>query len=436
MTAHPFEISGCGRSQSAPTVPRFQFIHILIDRAYSREPNRNQLADSANMFHSVVLSMSVAVPASDYWEKSWIHCSAISGKQWLFPTVQTTMAYGKYWLVLVLFVACVSAAIAAQSTQLTQGAVTSACHVSPIVSNLDKSAHFYHDIIGLDLVPTPEAGLLPWDTDQGHLDLHGLPRARLRFIGARMPGVFCGVELVEFAGAQQQKIRRRLQDPGAAMLFLIVRDIDAIFSRLKASGATVITKGGAPMFVGPSKTARAVIIQDPDGHFIELAQLEPTPATTATAESNVIGIRLRITVADSGKAADYYRQTLGIDAKPGAFTNDQSVMAMMGFPAAAEYRVGTSTLPGSQLVLELIEFRGVGETKAVASRVQDAGSYRLQLNVLDIDETLAALKRAGSRVISTGGSPVRMTFGSIPWRLAVVQDPNNLFLVVQQRLAL
>jgi hypothetical protein len=28
-----------------------------------------------------------------------------------------------------------------------------------------------------------------------------------------------------------------------------------------------------------------------------------------------------------------------------------------------------------------------------------------------------------------------MTFGANPWRLAVVQDPNNLFLVVQQRLA-
>jgi hypothetical protein len=57
------------------------------------------------------------------------------------------------------------------------------------------------------------------------------------------------------------------------------------------------------------------------------------------------------------------------------------------------------------------------------------------LNVRDIDETLAALKQSGSRVISTGGLPVRMTFGANPWRLAVVQDPNNLFLVVQQRLA-
>src|SRR4030095_562685 len=253
-------------------------------------------------------------------------------------------------------------------------------------------------------------------------------------MGARMLGVFCGVELVEFSGVEQRKVHRRLQDPGAAMLILLVRDIDSIFSRLKAAGVTVLTRGGSPMFVGPSKTARAVIVQDQDGHPIELAHLEPTPPTTAAAESNVIGIRLRITGRDSDKAATYYRQTLGIEAKPGAFTKDESVMAMMGFPAVAEYRVRTATLPGS-LMLELIEFRGVGETKSLPSRVQDPGSYRLQLNVRDIDESLAALKDAGARVISTKGAPVQMTFGANPWRLAVVQDPNNLFFVVQQRLA-
>jgi hypothetical protein len=86
-------------------------------------------------------------------------------------------------------------------------------------------------------------------------------------------------------------------------------------------------------------------------------------------------------------------------------------------------------------VQELIEFQGAGSPKSIASRVQDTGSYRLQLNVRDIDETLSELKQAGSRVISTNGSPVSMTLGSSPWRLAVVQDPNDLFLVVQQRLA-
>jgi len=319
--------------------------------------------------------------------------------------------------------------------QSSPGAVTSACHVSPIVSDLDKSAHFYHDVIGLDLDPKPGTAPLPWDKDPVHLNLHGLPNARLRFIGARMPGVFCGVELVEFASAEQRRVRRRLQDPGAAMLILLVRDIDAIFSRLKAAGAVVHTTGGAPILVGPSKTARAVIVEDPDGHLIELAQLEPAPPTNAAANSNVIGIRLRITVRDSEKAAAYYLQALGIELKPGIFTKDESVMAMMGFPATAQYRVATSTLPDSMLVLELIEFKGAGPPKSVASRVQDTGSYRLQLNVRDIDQTLSELKQAGSRVISTNGSPVSTTLGSNPWRLAVVQDPNNLFLVIQQQLA-
>jgi hypothetical protein len=84
--------------------------------------------------------------------------------------------------------------------------------------------------------------------------------------------------------------------------------------------------------------------------------------------------------------------------------------------------------------LEFIEFRGLGESKRTESRVQDPGSYRLQLNVGDIDATLAALKGAGSRVISTGGVPVSMTFGTSRWRLAVAPDFNNLFLIVQQRL--
>jgi len=325
-------------------------------------------------------------------------------------------------------------AVAMQAAQPQAGAVNGACHVSPIVSDLDNSAHFYHDILGLDLVPKPGSEQLPWDTDPGLLMLHGLPKARLRFIGARMPGVSCGVELIQFAGTEQRNVRRRLQDPGSTMLILLVRDIDTIFARLNAARSTVLTKGGAPMFVGPAKTARAIIVQDPDGHPIELAQLQPAPPTSATAESNVIGIRLRVTVTDSEKAAAYYRQTLGIEIKPGAFTKDESVMAMMGLPAAAEYRVGTSTLPGSQVVLELIEFKGVGETKSLASHVQDPGSYRLELTVRDIDEALTAMKHAGSRVISTNGSPVRMTVGSNPSRLAVVQDPNNLFLVLQQRL--
>ena len=321
----------------------------------------------------------------------------------------------------------------ASGQPISSNRVTSACHVSPIVADLDKSAHFYHGLLGLDLVPTPPPGPLPVDTRPEHLDLHGLPQAKLRFIGARMPTVFCGVELVEFTGIDRRPVARRTQDPGAVMLILLVRDLDTLFARLKAAGTPVATTGGMPMTVGASKT-RVVVVQDPDGHPVELAQLETPPQTTAPATSNVIGIRLRVTVDDTDKAIQYYRSMLDIDAKAGEFTKNESVMAMMGLPSSGEYRLSTAQLPASALMLEFIEFRDVGDSRRIESRVQDPGSYRLQLNVSDIDATLDALKGAGSRVISTGGMPVSMTFGTSRWRLAVVPDFNHLFLIVQQRL--
>jgi hypothetical protein len=81
-------------------------------------------------------------------------------------------------------------------------------------------------------------------------------------------------------------------------------------------------------------------------------------------------------------------------------------------------------------VFELLELRGL-EAAAVRSRIQDPGSYRLQLDVDYIDRTVAALSNAGSRAISTAGTPVNMTLGR-PRRAAVVPDLNNLFLVLQQ----
>jgi hypothetical protein len=107
-------------------------------------------------------------------------------------------------------------------------------------------------------------------------------------------------------------------------------------------------------------------------------------------------------------------------------------MAMMGLPAGVEYRLTTVQFPGASPLVEQIEFRGLAATPVV-SRVQDPGSYRLQLNVRDLDATLRAVKGAGGHVVSTDGVPVSMTFGTSPWRLAVAPDLNNLFLILQQR---
>ena len=103
-----------------------------------------------------------------------------------------------------------------------------------------------------------------------------------------------------------------MQDPGAVTLILLVRDLDAAFAKLKAAGVPVVTTGGAPLAMSTTNKTRAIIVQDPDGHFVELAQLDPLPATAAPASSNVIGIRLRVTVADMDGTLRFYRERLGL----------------------------------------------------------------------------------------------------------------------------
>jgi len=315
-------------------------------------------------------------------------------------------------------------------TAAAAGSVIGACHVSPIVQDLDRAAAFYHGLLGLDLVPTPAPGPLPLDTDPGHLHLLGLPTAKLRFIGARMPGVRCGIEIVELAGVDRSPVQRRIQDPGAVTLILLVRDVDALFAKMKRTGVPIVTTGGAPMAVGK---ARVVIVKDPDDHFVELAQLDPPPATTLPASSQVIGIRLRVTVGNVDRATHVYRDLLGLEPKTGAFTSNDAVMSMMGLPAGRglEYRLTTTEMPSSPLLLEFLELKGL-EGKATTARIQDPGSYRLLLNVNDVDAALAAVKTTGAKVLSSGGQPVRMTFGGNPWRLAATTDPNNLFLILMQ----
>jgi len=59
-----------------------------------------------------------------------------------------------------------------------------------------------------------------------------------------------------------------IHDPGAGVLRLIVRDVDALLETLKAAGVPVASAGGEPVKVGGRNF---VIMRDPDGFFFQLA---------------------------------------------------------------------------------------------------------------------------------------------------------------------
>ena len=226
------------------------------------------------------------------------------------------------------FIAVVLLAIASAATAQDGLVVGLGNFFSPIVGDLDKAIAFYRDGIGLDIQGTPANA----EQNPALRNMFGLPDAQLRWQIGRPAGMRSGVEIVEIKKAGGRGLERRLQDIGATTLIVLVRDLDSVFGRLKQLGAPVVTKGGAPLFVpGGARKSRAVIVQDPDGHFVELFQPDPLPEATATPAPNVLEVRVRLAVADVERETRLYRDALGLAVRaPGEFAGQPTVLDMMG----------------------------------------------------------------------------------------------------------
>jgi catechol 2,3-dioxygenase-like lactoylglutathione lyase family enzyme len=161
-----------------------------------------------------------------------------------------------------------------------------------------------------------------------------------------------------------------------------------------------------------------------DGRFIELRQLTSASTTGTAQASDILDMRLLITVNDMAETRRAYRDVLGFTVEgETTFTADAPMRALTGL-AAAQVRRSRVQAPGSALWIEFVEFRGV-ERSPLRMRIQDRGAARLQLRVQNADAIVPVMKAAGMKVVSEGGVAV-----PIPpnFKGALVADPNNFFL--------
>jgi catechol 2,3-dioxygenase-like lactoylglutathione lyase family enzyme len=287
------------------------------------------------------------------------------------------------------------------------------------VEDMDRSLAFFHDVFGMDVPPLPDTGKRPYNRANPQLfAMFDIPGARERHQSARAPGSRVSVELMEIQDVEHRTIPLRVQDPGAATLVLLVRDVDATLARAAQKNVAVVTPGGKPVTVADG--ARAVLIRDVDSRFIEIRQ----PASPAASTGDILDLRLSIAVNDMARTIRFYRDVLGFtvdgETPVGA---DSGIRALTGL-SKADVRRSRVQAPGSTLWIEFVEFTGVERTP-MRARIQDRGAARLQLRVQNIDAMVAAMKSAGMTVVSQGGGPV-----PIPpnFKGALVADPNNFFL--------
>ena len=310
----------------------------------------------------------------------------------------------------------------AQAPQPAAGAIIGMGNFSHIVADLDRSMTFYREGLGLE----PAAPAPPFEANVAIMKAANVMGAQTRYVVLKVPGSTLGVELIQYKDIDRKPVSPRFQDPGAGNLMVSVRDLDAALARLKKAGARVITVGGGPAVIGGR--LRVVFLQDPDGFVIELNQPSPLPAPTAETSGNVFGSAFEVAIQDTDKTVAFYRDLLGFQAAVGPSFNGDKLMADTAGMPGAQFRQSRLQVPGTSASMTLIEFKGI-DRKSLSPRLQDPGMTMLQLMVRDLDSMLRRLKAGGATIVSVGAEPVTMG----PLRLAVVRDPNNLFLELIER---
>ncbi len=290
--------------------------------------------------------------------------------------------------------------------------VQGAGNVLHLIGDLEKNLAFYHDTLGL-VINRPPRG--PADNPTAYIKLLPIigpmylasPDAMYRSAEVALATKEVHLEQEDFKDVGTKNIRRKLTDPGATLMTLTVRDLDAQVAKLVAAHADIVTPGGKPMTV---KTAngpqRQLVVKDPDGYFILLAQASDAEKASSPGPGspNITNMQMALTVEDMDATMHFYRDQLGFQPKaPTPFGTGLDVAGLKG----VQYRTSESVVPGTQMHLDLVEFKGVPQ-KMYHPTVHDVGATLVRLGVPDVNVLTQNLRNAGIPVISTTGQPTGM----------------------------
>jgi len=314
-------------------------------------------------------------------------------------------------------------------------------HAIHSTNDVEKTLAFYQSVFALN-------GRVNGFDPKGPRILTNSPTASLRVAMTQLRGAF-NFELTQFGDLERQTNKQPdIQDPGAPMMKVLVRDLDAVVANAKKANAPIVTKGGAPVDAPtPIGRAKAIIMRDPDGYFVEAIQATPAiiaatdalpvpagrgrqgDATAAPATppppSQVVGAIMGLTVRDMDETLKFWNGVLAMEMPaPTKWEKDQAVLDLMGLPKGAEYRVSSGVISGSPAKIEFTEVKGVPR-KPFDLRVTDPMACGMAIRVGHIRDLLAKIKASGGRVLSHNEELVEW---SDTIRNVFVKDPNGLNL--------
>ena len=159
--------------------------------------------------------------------------------------------------------------------------ITSMDHVAVFVSDLDRTFHFYHDLLGLEVLEYVEHPKPGSTAIKGVSEMTGFPDVPHKSRQYRMtlpenPGMT--IDLIEWITPKSPVGRYPLNHVPSAHFCFDVEDIEATYEFLKGEGVEFVSP---PTYWEASEGGWAVVFfYDPDGNLLELNQPQPQNVRT------------------------------------------------------------------------------------------------------------------------------------------------------------
>jgi catechol 2,3-dioxygenase-like lactoylglutathione lyase family enzyme len=156
---------------------------------------------------------------------------------------------------------------------IVPGLVQPGASMAVAVKDLDETAEFYREVVGIDFT-----GDKKWVHDAAMADLVGAPpKSQYRMMSFAFPGTKSArMEFYEWKGLPRAPFHLRVPDPGASGWVARVSNLDAMMKQVNARHTPKLT----PEPVWFTKTISDIFITDPNGMNLELFENVPTTKPT------------------------------------------------------------------------------------------------------------------------------------------------------------
>jgi catechol 2,3-dioxygenase-like lactoylglutathione lyase family enzyme len=159
------------------------------------------------------------------------------------------------------------------STADTSWALQDLHHLGLTVADIDRSVHFYRDLMGMELIgrrPSVTAGYVSQQTGYDGVELNV---ASFRI----SPTCRQTMEVVQYMNHVGEPAATETNRAGISHLCLLVDDLRAAVAGLSRAGVT-FKSDPVEITAGPNTGGLVIYLLDPDGYTLEMFQ--PPPAAT------------------------------------------------------------------------------------------------------------------------------------------------------------